>query len=99
MATLPFLLVVDSSFCLKKTGLIEPREAPERSPGTPRESQGPLWEDLGSMIEVNFQTNSYGDVASFMDSFVKLIDFFVELPASQPPSLQSPSGLGGMREA
>ena len=37
------------------------------------------------MIEVNFQTNSYGDVASFMDSFVKLIDFFVELPASQPP--------------
>ena len=51
------------------------------------------------MIEVDFQTNSYGDVVFFMDSFVKLIDFFVELPASQPPSLQSPSGLGGMREA
>ena len=41
MATLPFLFVVDSSFCLKKS-LIEPREAPERSPGTPRESRGTI---------------------------------------------------------
>ena len=29
------------------------------------------------MIEVDFQTNSYGDVASFMESFIKLLDLFV----------------------
>ena len=74
----------DSSLCLQT--------ALDRTPGGPEEVPGhrqgpsrdhfrrilkPFWEDSGSILELEFQMDSYCDVVFFRDSFVKLIDLFV----------------------